>query len=94
MDKFKIEDYEKIVGKSVIEEIYLLADKLKGKSIQNINSTTVGGGVAEILNKMVPILNQIGVDAGWDVIKGDEKFFSITKKMHNALHSVQVEISD
>lgn len=94
MDKFKIEDYEKIVGKSVIEEIYLLADKLKGKSIQNINSTTVGGGVAEILNKIVPILNQIGVDAGWDVIKGDEKFFSITKKMHNALHSVQVEISD
>jgi trehalose synthase len=55
--------------------------------VQNINSTFVGGGVAEILSRMVPLLGQLGVDARWDVIKGDIDFFQVTKKFHNALHS-------
>lgn len=81
-----INDYEPIVGKNVINELYFLGEKLKGKKIQNINSTAVGGGVAEILSKMIPLLKDLGVDAEWNVIKGDGKFFTITKKMHNALH--------
>jgi len=51
-----------------------------------VNSTYVGGGVAEILSHMVPLLRQLGVDARWDVIKGNEDFFRVTKKFHNALH--------
>jgi trehalose synthase len=81
-----INDYEEIVGKNTIMELYSLAEKLKGKTIQNINSTAVGGGVAEILSKMVPLLKQLGLEADWNVIKGDSKFFEITKKIHNALH--------
>jgi len=69
-----------------------LAERLKGKMIQNINSTAVGGGVAEILVRMLPLLRDLGVNAEWTVIKGDEKFFHITKKMHNALHGVDVAI--
>jgi len=69
-----------------------LAERLKGKMIQNINSTAVGGGVAEILVRMLPLLRDLGVNAEWSVIKGDEKFFHITKKMHNALHGVDVAI--
>ena len=88
-----IKDYSSIVGQTVIDELFLLADKLKGKVIQNVNSTAVGGGVAEILSRMINLLKQLGVDARWDVIKGDEKFFNITKKMHNALHGVDVEVS-
>ena len=88
-----IKDYSSIVGQAVIDELFLLADKLKGKVIQNVNSTAVGGGVAEILSRMINLLRQLGVDARWDVIKGDEKFFNITKKMHNALHGVDVEVS-
>lgn len=88
-----IKEYEEIVGQNSIEELYLLAEKLKGKVIQNINSTSVGGGVAEILTRMMPFLKQLKVDARWDVIKGDEKFFSITKKIHNALHGIDVEIT-
>lgn len=87
-----IKDYSSIVGQAVIDELFLLADKLKGKVIQNVNSTAVGGGVAEILSRMINLLRQLGVDARWDVIKGDEKFFNITKKMHNALHGVDVEV--
>jgi trehalose synthase len=88
----KIRDYVSIVGESVIEELTLLADRLKGKSVQNINSTAVGGGVAEILIRMLPLLQDLGIRASWDVIKGDERFFSITKKMHNALHGVDTEM--
>lgn len=88
-----INDYAPIVGQGVIDELYLLAQRLAGKTIQNINSTAVGGGVAEILTRIIPLLKQLGVDARWDVIKGNEKFFSITKKMHNALHGVEVMIT-
>jgi trehalose synthase len=85
----KLEEYIPIVGQSVVDDLKLLAEKLKGKVIQNINSTPVGGGVAEILNRMVPLLKELGVDARWDVIKGGMQFFEVTKKFHNALHGRQ-----
>ncbi len=88
-----IGDYEPIVGPDVITELKLLAEKLSGKVIQNVNSTAVGGGVAEILNRMIPLLKEVGVNARWDVIKGGEKFFEVTKKIHNALHNRAVTIS-
>ena len=90
----KLDAYRDIVGNDVIDELYLLAEKLSGIVVQNINSTSVGGGVAEILAHMIPLLNDLGVTAKWDVIKGDEKFFLITKKMHNALHAVKEKFTD
>ncbi|MBI5178392.1 MAG: glycosyltransferase [Nitrospinae bacterium] len=89
----KIEEYETIVGKGVVHELRLLAERLQGKSVQHVNSTAVGGGVAEILNRMVPLLREIGVDTRWDVIKGGEQFFQVTKKIHNALHGVEEDIT-
>jgi trehalose synthase len=90
----KIKKYVPIVGQSVINELFFLAERLEGKTIQNINSTAVGGGVAEILTHMIPLMRQLGVAAQWDVIKGDEKFYGITKKFHNALHGVNVTVTD
>ncbi len=89
----KIEEYIPIVGQPIIDDLRLLAEKLSGKVVQNINSTSVGGGVAEILNRMVPLLKELGVDARWDLIKGGEQFFEVTKKFHNALHGVNIEVS-
>jgi trehalose synthase len=89
-----IEEYASVVGKATVDDLFLLGKHLEGKVIQNINSTAVGGGVAEILTRMIPLLKQLGVDARWDVIKGDEKFFVTTKKFHNGLHGVPVEIGD
>jgi len=89
-----IKDYRPIVGRSVIEELELLAAHLKGVVVQNINSTAVGGGVAEILTRFIPLLRELGVDARWDVIKGDRRFFEVTKKFHNALHGREEEIPD
>ncbi len=88
-----IEEYIPIVGQPIIDDLKLLAEKLKGKVIQHINSTAVGGGVAEILSRMVPLLREIGVDTRWDVIKGGEQFFEVTKKIHNALHGRPEEIA-
>lgn len=90
----RIEDYVPIVGQAVVEELFLLAEHLSGRVVQNINSTAVGGGVAEILSRMIPLLGQLGVKARWDVIKGDEKFFAVTKKFHNGLHGVPVKINN
>jgi len=88
-----INDYAAIVGKDIIDELHILGNKLRDKTVQYVNSTAVGGGVAEILTRMVPLLRQLGVKARWDVIKGNEKFFTITKKIHNALHGVNEDIS-
>jgi trehalose synthase len=88
-----IEDYGAVVGLATVEELFLLARNLDGLEVQNINSTAVGGGVAEILSRMLPLLKELGVRARWDVITGDEAFFAVTKKIHNALHGVPVDIS-
>jgi trehalose synthase len=88
-----INDYIEIVGNEIIESLYIIAEKLKGFKIQNINSTAVGGGVAEILSRMIPLLKQLNVESKWDVIKGDEKFFAITKSFHNALHGVKEDFT-
>jgi trehalose synthase len=89
----RIEEYIPIVGQPIVDDLRLLAERLKGKAIQNINSTSVGGGVAEILHRIVPLLKELGVDARWDLIKGGEQFFDVTKKFHNALHGMPTEIS-
>jgi trehalose synthase len=92
--KINVKDYEPIVGRSYIEELRMLASRLSGKTVVNINSTFVGGGVAEILSRVVPLLNQLGVDVRWQIISGDPQFFKVTKRLHNALHGKAESISD
>ncbi|MEK7766658.1 MAG: glycosyltransferase, partial [bacterium] len=89
----RLERYVPFVGESVVEELRLLGARLRGRRILNVNSTAVGGGVAEILTRMVPLLQELGLDARWDVIKGGERFFAVTKKMHNALHNRKEEFT-
>ncbi len=89
----RIDEYAPVVGQAVIDDLRLLSERLRGKVVQHINSTAVGGGVAEILNRMVPLLNDLGVDTRWDLIKGGEQFFGVTKKFHNAIHGQHEEIT-
>lgn len=90
----QLTDYERVVGKNLIDELRVLAKALAGKKVLHVNSTAVGGGVAEILNRMVPLMNELGVQTRWDVIKGGEAFYSVTKKMHNALHGTPEVFSE
>ncbi|MBU4121526.1 MAG: glycosyltransferase, partial [Proteobacteria bacterium] len=89
-----MDDYIPIVGESVVEELRLIASRLWGKRIINVNSTAVGGGVAEILNRMLPLLKDMGLDVRWDVIRGGGEYFDVTKKFHNALHGRRVDIGE
>lgn len=89
-----LDDYIPIVGQSVIDDLRRISGHLKGKSIQHVNSTAVGGGVAEILNRMVPLLKELGVDTRWDVIKGGEQFFAVTKRFHNVLHGRLEDVTE
>jgi trehalose synthase len=78
-------DYREVVGRDIIEELTILASHVGNRSIKMVNSTAVGGGVAEMLRRVVPLLNEMGIQTTWDVIEGDEEFFEITKRFHNAL---------
>lgn len=80
-----LDRYSGISPKNDIRLIKLLGRKFKGRSFLNINSTKAGGGVAEILQRLVPILDGIGIEARWEVIEGDTGFFETTKKIHNAI---------
>lgn len=81
----KLEDYRKIIGEEALESIKEKAENLKGKSFIHVNSTSFGGGVAEILHNLVPLMRDVGVDARWVVIEGTNEFFNVTKSFHNAL---------
>ena len=89
----RLEEYRSLVGGDTLEELYLLARQLKGKSVLHVNSTAVGGGVAEILNRMVPLLRELEIPTRWEVIKGGEDFYAVTKKFHNALHGDAQEVA-
>jgi trehalose synthase len=88
-----LEQYAPIVGEDVIDQLQQLAKPLQGKSVVHVNSTKMGGGVAEILTKLVPLMQELGLDTDWQVITGDEPFFQCTKAMHNALQGNAVSIS-
>jgi len=81
----KIDDYRKIILPSLLKEIKSLSKELKGLKVNLVNSTSKGGGVAEILNSLIPLLRDVKIDASWYVISGDKQFFNLTKEIHNAL---------
>src|SRR5687767_13503075 len=82
----QLKDYEPIIGKAELDELRFLARHLQGKRVKMVNSTAVGGGVAEILNRLIPLMNELEVFTKWDVITGGNDFFEVTKGFHNALH--------
>jgi len=90
----KLVDYTKIVGKDIIEAIKKDAEPLHGKHIVHINATSSGGGVAEILNTLVFLMNDLKIDTGWRVIVGAQSFFKITKGIHNALQGQKWDMSE
>lgn len=88
-----LEDYGSIVGDQVIAEIYDRARALKDRHVVEINSTYQGGGVAEMLSSLIPLMNYVGVKSGWRILHGNPDFFGITKKFHNALHGERINLT-
>src|SRR5207237_6888621 len=90
----QLADYASLVGRSLVDEIQQLAEPLKGKRVLHLSATAFGGGVAEILNTLVPLMVDSGLDCEWQVIYGREEFFNTTKLMHNALQGNPEDLSD
>jgi trehalose synthase len=86
VSRIPLENYAELLGVEEIQELRALAKPMRGRSIEMINSTAVGGGVAEILNRLVPLAEELDLNIKWDVMAGAEDFFDVTKSFHNALH--------
>ncbi|MEF8879363.1 MAG: glycosyltransferase [Candidatus Thermoplasmatota archaeon] len=89
-----LDKYRDVVGDEIIEKIYEEASPLSEKSIVHINSTYQGGGVAEILESLIILMNDVGIETDWRVLHGDLDFFTITKKFHNALQGEKINFTD
>ncbi len=89
----RLDDYEPIIGKPELDELRFLARPLRGKTVKMVNSTSVGGGVAEMLNRLIPLLSELEVVTRWEVITGGNDFFEVTKAFHNALHGGEYVLS-
>jgi len=84
--RIPLDDYAALLGQGEIDELRVLAQPLRGRSIEMINSTAVGGGVAEILNRLLPLAEELELNMRWDVMTGGDDFYGVTKSFHNALH--------
>ena len=90
-----LDDYSRLVGEARIEEIKRLAEPLRGARVLHINATSYGGGVAEILHNLVPLMNDVGLEATWMVVDAaDPAFFDITKRIHNALQGMPLDLTE
>lgn len=88
-----LEAYRGVAPDAALTELTILAEALQGRSLQHVNSTRSGGGVAELLTRLVPWTESLGIRTTWDVIAGDESFFEVTKAMHNALQGADLDVS-
>ena len=81
-----LDDYVSLLGAPEIDELRSLARAQVDREVLMVNSTAVGGGVAEILNRLVPLAGELGITIRWEVLEGGADFFEVTKAFHNALH--------
>ena len=87
-----LERYEPIVGKDVVQHLRQIAKPLAGMKVVHVNSTFTGGGVAEILHRLVPLMNDLGLDASWSVIAGEADFYQCTRRFHDGLQGNAVQL--
>lgn len=92
-EKRSLDKYSSIVGDECIEELSALAEPLRGARVLHLNATAAGGGVAEILRTLVPLMCDLGLNAEWRVLEGADEFFKVTKTMHNALQGIPAQMT-
>ena len=94
VEEKRLDDYRPIVGEEVIAEIRNLVKPLRGARVVHVNATAYGGGVAEILQTLVPLMRDVGLEAEWQVIEGSDEFFNVTKACHNGLQGMDVPFTE
>ncbi len=86
--------YRGIAPDEQLDELLHLAERLRGARCLHLNATPYGGGVSEILRSGIPLLNDLGLVAEWKIIRGDDSFFQVTKRLHNALQGAPGSFSE
>jgi trehalose synthase len=94
VEEKRLSDYAPFAGNEILGEIRTLAAPLQGARVVHISATAQGGGVAELLSTLVPLLHNVGLDAQWRVIAGSEEFFQVTKRIHNGLQGMPLPLTD
>jgi trehalose synthase len=89
-----LSDYAAVIGADAVAALRARAEPFKGARVLNVNSTAYGGGVAELLYTQVPLMRDLGIEAEWRILEGNEPFFGVTKAMHNALQGAPVPWTD
>jgi len=87
-------DYAHIAGRGLMDQIRALAAPLEGKRVLHLSATAFGGGVAEILYTIVPLMRNAGLETEWRLVQGEEEFFDVTKAIHNALQGDERGLSE
>lgn len=89
-----LRSYRSVAPDHVLDELVQAAERLRGARVLHVNATPYGGGVSELLRSVVPLLNDLGLVADWRIIRGDERFFEVTKAMHNGLQGARLELTE
>ncbi|MCY1073962.1 glycosyltransferase [Archangium lansingense] len=89
-----LDAYRGVAPDEQLDELVRVAQRLRGARILHVNATSYGGGVSEILRACVPLLRDLGLEAEWKIIRGDDAFFQITKRLHNGLQGAPGELSE
>ena len=89
----RLDRYRSLVGEEIVDTIRDLAHELRGLRVLELSSTATGGGVAEMLSSLAPLERDVGLDATWAVVAGDPAFFEVTKKLHNGIQGMEVELT-
>jgi trehalose synthase len=91
--KKKLEEYRTVVGDELVSEIRELGDRLRGLKVLELSSTATGGGVAEMLGSLIPLVRDVGLDVEWRVMTAEPEFFDVTKRIHNGMQGMKIELS-
>ncbi|MEW5825611.1 MAG: glycosyltransferase [Candidatus Bipolaricaulota bacterium] len=94
MERIGIEKYDGVMDSAVLSEVQRTARAIYGMHVLHVNSTFHGGGVASMLNSLVPLMNDVGINADWNLLYGDPAVFAVTKKIHNGLQGESVRLTD
>jgi len=92
--KRSLQAYRGVAPDTILDALIQQASVLRGVRVLHLNATPYGGGVSELLRSVVPLLNDLGLVVDWKVISGDDRFFQVTKAIHNGLQGATRNLTD